>query len=68
MGTRTQPPAAQDLTLKTRNSLAQDPVAAVSAAAAVKSFWYLTVGAHISLLYNYHSLPQSLQIFIQLNT
>ena len=80
MGTRTQPPAAQDLTPKTRNSLVQDPVAAVSAAAAVKSFSFITVGSYISLLYTYHFPPQkfksfsfnqirkSLKVLIQLTT
>jgi len=60
---RTQPPAAQDLILKTRNSLAQDPTAAVLAAAAVKSHGTITVGLYISLLCINQSLTQNFKSF-----
>jgi len=38
---RAQHPAVQDPILKTRNSFAQDPVIAVSAAAAVRSLNFI---------------------------
>jgi hypothetical protein len=45
-----QPTIAQDPTPKTPNSLAQAPIAAVLAAAAVKFLHSYAVGAYISLL------------------
>ncbi len=51
-----QPTIAQDPTPKTPNSLAQAPIAAAPAAAAVKSLPSYAVGAYISLLYLNHLL------------